>query len=629
MDNDPFAKFAPIAPTSTGSAAGTASSSDPFAHLAPVPTASPQQPGGPSFTEGFGTGLMDKAYGLAQVGAHATLDPPPIAYTAEQEKANQVQPEAAKAVDKSLQAREKTLEAEGYNKGWGRMVGGIAGDIALTAPLSIVAPEASGATWLARAAQGARAGALGGAVSGAVTPETSGHFETGKAGQLVRGTVEGGVGGAAFGALAKAIGLGSAEDAEAFIKNAYTKAIRPGGAGKASFKQQDDAYDRARQAMDEIVKRKASLALTDPETGTEVVGKLPSSVAGFSEAIDQTKRSIFSQYSSVAKQTEGAVVDQNTTVPRFQKEFADASRRTTEAEQAARAAQQKALLATAQQSRAGENVYMSSTANTARREAEQQVLAAREALDKASVAKAAALKKMRGVWVDLQPTIRELRAVGKSTLKEVDPATVKYANDLADRLAAKAAYSPLEAQEAIASYNARLTNFYKQPSPNGTGGAAIEAMVANKLREGTDAAITGLTGQNYRAMKNSYGAVRSIEKDVAHRALVQGRNTKGGLGGMLLDLATADQVIHAIGHFDPTALGHAAALRGFKAVREKLLSPDRAVRRMFETAERLQNPQAGTGPAREAISYGVRRIIPQAGAVTGYQSPAHSTLGIQ
>jgi hypothetical protein len=220
-----------------------------------------------------------------------------------------------------------------------------------------------------------------------------------------------------------------------------------------------------------------------------------------------------------------------------------------------------------------------------------------------------------------------LRSVGSSTLKEIDPGTVKMANELADRLAEKAAYSPLEAQEAIQNLNARLTNFYKQPTKNGTSEAAIEAMVANKLREGTDKAISGVTGRDYQELKNAYGSLRSIEKDVVHRALVQGRNTKGGLTGMLLDIATADQVIHAIAHLDPTALGSAAGWQAFKAVRERLMSPNRAVRRMFETAEKMQNP--AISKPREAMSYAVQRMIPAAGAVTGYQSPAHSALGIQ
>lgn len=586
------------------------------------PPASP-----PSFSAGVGAGLMDKVYGLAQMGAHASIDAPPISYTPAQESAGQVQPEAAKALDASLRERERSLDTQGYNRGWGRTLGGVAGDVALTAPLSFIAPEAGTATWLARTAEGARAGALGGAIGGAATPETSREYDGGKIKQIATAATEGGIGGAALGALTKAIGLGTPADAEAFIKNAYTRSVRPSVQGKSSFTQQDQAYARARQAMDEIVKLKPTLALTNHETGEVAVGELPKSLTQFGEAIDQGKKSIFARYDALANQAETAGTGKVTTVRRFQEAFADASRKETEASHAVRTAQQTALLATAQQARAGENVYMSSAANAARREAERRLSVAREALDKAASAKVSARKKMGGVWIDLEPTVRELRSVGQSTLKEIDPKTVAKANALADRLASKAAYSPLEAQEAIRNYNARVANFYKQPTKDGTSEAAIEAMVANRLREATDTAISDATGREYQPLKDAYGALRSIEKDVVHRALVQGRNTKGGLTGMLFDVATADQVIHAIAHLDPSALGSAAGWQTFKAIRQRLLDPNRAVRRMFETAERLQQPNAGS--ARSHLSSGVRRIIPQTGAMLGYQSPANSALGVQ
>src|SRR5215472_10893733 len=82
----------------------------------------------PSFASGFGAGLVDKALGALQFGAHATVDAPPIAYTESQQQAAQVQPEAARALDTRIGEREKVLDVEGYNRGWGRTVGNVAGD---------------------------------------------------------------------------------------------------------------------------------------------------------------------------------------------------------------------------------------------------------------------------------------------------------------------------------------------------------------------------------------------------------------------------------------------------------------------------------------------------------------------
>jgi hypothetical protein len=570
----------------------------------------------PSFAQGFGAGLMDKIYGLGQIGAHATLDPPPIAYTAEQEKANQVQPEAAKAVDVQLQQREKQLEKEGYNKGWGRTVGGIAGDVALTAPLSIIAPEMGGASLMGRVGSGIVQGAMGGAISGAATPETSGDFAKGKAGQLVRGGLEGGAGGGAFGALSHALSLGTPEAAENFIKHVYTQYIKPGVAGKGTVTKANDAYAGFRGALDHILDRKGSLELTDPTRPDKIVGQAPQSLAQFAESIDQTKRKIFEEYNAKATAA-SAATNVGAPVPQaFQRDLAQAQSKAMDASLAVRDAEMRL---------SGMNSIEGQAA------ARKELNAARANLDRMSAIEQEALKKTKGLWVDLNPIVKELRKLGKSTLAESDSDVVRAANQLADNYAAKVAYTPLEAQEAIKNFNGKLQAFYRQATPNyASRSAAIDAMVANKMREALDTTIEKATGPGYQALKNAYGQVRSIEKDVVHRSIVQGRNVKGGLGSTLLDIASGDQLIHALVHFDPSALASAAGFQIFRSMREHMFSPNRAVKQMFEAAEKLRQTQPSAfDRSREAVSSGIQRTIPAIGAAVGYQSPQHSALGIQ
>jgi len=83
------------------------------------------------------------------------------------------------------------------------------------------------------------------------------------------------------------------------INTGVAKAIKPSVAGKSSRTQIGKYYKNARVAVEEIIKNKDNLVLVD-EDGTRVKG-LPKNIDQFSQAIDQTKRSVFERYDALAK----------------------------------------------------------------------------------------------------------------------------------------------------------------------------------------------------------------------------------------------------------------------------------------------------------------------------------------
>lgn len=93
------------------------------------------------------------------------------------------------------------------------------------------------------------------------------------------------------------------------IQRGVEKGIRPSVAGKRSYSQAKQYYDRASDAVKNIVSNRENLVLTDAE-GNIVKGRLPSSLKQFGEAIEQTKKSIFRQYDDMAKSAgdQGAIV---------------------------------------------------------------------------------------------------------------------------------------------------------------------------------------------------------------------------------------------------------------------------------------------------------------------------------
>jgi len=87
------------------------------------------------------------------------------------------------------------------------------------------------------------------------------------------------------------------------VERGINKGVRPSVVKKEMWQQREKYMKNARSAVDDIVKNKGNLELVDRE-GNIRRGKLPQTLEEFSQAIEQTKRDIFEQYDSLAKQTQ-------------------------------------------------------------------------------------------------------------------------------------------------------------------------------------------------------------------------------------------------------------------------------------------------------------------------------------
>lgn len=104
--------------------------------------------------------------------------------------------------------------------------------------------------------------------------------------------------------LTKRIGKSNIDDV---IETGISKGIRPSVVGKNSLAQLDQYKAKAKEAVLNIVKNKQNLSYVD-EFGESVAGKLPSSLKELTEAVDQTKKRIFSEYSALATKAGGTGV---------------------------------------------------------------------------------------------------------------------------------------------------------------------------------------------------------------------------------------------------------------------------------------------------------------------------------
>ncbi len=83
------------------------------------------------------------------------------------------------------------------------------------------------------------------------------------------------------------------------VEKGMNKGVRPSVAGKELAGNVRDYHAKAMTAVEEIVKNKNDLKLTDAE-GNKVV-KLPENLKQFSESIEQTKREIYKEYTKMAE----------------------------------------------------------------------------------------------------------------------------------------------------------------------------------------------------------------------------------------------------------------------------------------------------------------------------------------
>lgn len=527
-----------------------------------------------------GMGMADPVYGAAQAGARGYLTAPEDPFPAE------VPAEHRQSVDTQVKEREQQYEQGRKQFGqsgfdWNRLWG----NVLSPANLAMGAvPSSAGAGIGTRLALGGMRGALGGAMQPVQDTE---HYAGQKAKELAFG--------GALGAVAEPLLTMAPKPSQAGVEDLYRRSIRPTSQGIEGYTGLRSGLEEAGDAVTQIIRDKPNLRYGSAEEGM-TGGHLPQSVEQFSEAIGQTKDRIFQQYDALARSADKASLGTTTEIPKVRGAFDQALRAESTAQKAVAAAEREVTQAAAQQSRAGENVYMSSAANAARRQAEQKLATARETLAKAREAKGPVVADLSRPWVDLRPIANDLQQfVHDPVVQTLDPGVGRFAQQQARRLAKQEAFSPMEAQNAIKHLNANLKAFYRNPTFDTASRAAVSAMVANRLRAGVDEMITRATGEAYQPLKTAYGSLRAIEKEVAHRAQMWGRQSPGGgLVSNLLDISTIGDLSHFL-ISAKASLGTAVAKQAVKRYWQWRRSPDQMVKRMFEQAERLQTPPTGIG----------------------------------
>lgn len=192
----------------------------------------------------------------------------------------------------------------------------------------------------------------------------------------------------------------------------------------------------------------------------------------------------------------------------------------------------------------------------------------------------------KGALVDVSPLVNDLRRIAADKLSKYGKGAVSHAEELADQLASDRYFTPEEAEKLISIWNNQLKAFYKGQSGDlSATTASVTDSAARYLRAALDDAIERYTGTGYQDLKNKYGQLRSIEKDVTNRAIVDARKAPVGLIDFT-DMFSLSKAAYAAAKLDPAMALGAGAVYGFKKFIKGLNDPNKIVNRMFKNADK-------------------------------------------
>jgi len=194
----------------------------------------------------------------------------------------------------------------------------------------------------------------------------------------------------------------------------------------------------------------------------------------------------------------------------------------------------------------------------------------------------------------------------------LSPKIKKAAADFIEQLDELDSLDVLEAEDILKQLNAELATFYNKQGGDADV-AIVKHIMANNIREQMDKSISGASGE-YSGLKKAYGALSTIEKDVTHRALVEGRKAPNGFFE-LADVYNAGQLASGVATGNPASMiqgiAGVAAKKRIKTMNDK----NRMVKKMFEgvdkaTVPRTKQAQQVVPPKSQSIESS-KDIIPK------------------
>lgn len=189
-----------------------------------------------------------------------------------------------------------------------------------------------------------------------------------------------------------------------------------------------------------------------------------------------------------------------------------------------------------------------------------------------------------GAQFDANAIVDELAKVSKDLKKP--PQIRRYAEEMFDEIAELDGQSPEIIEARIQDLNQSLAGYYEGRTTKAK--AQLDASVANLMRTKLDEIIEKSTGKQYQVLKNEYGALKAVEKDLTRQVALEARKNVKGLADMT-DIFTGGDILSGVITGNPALLARGVAGKGIKEYIQYLNNPNRYIKKAFDI---LDNPPA-------------------------------------
>ena len=207
-----------------------------------------------------------------------------------------------------------------------------------------------------------------------------------------------------------------------------------------------------------------------------------------------------------------------------------------------------------------------------------------------------------GIEIPLDTTAAALEAFANDpVIQNHTPKAAVYANNMVEILKKQKAYSPGDAQKAMTILNQSIEAYKKNPTAENASIAGADAIQANHLRQRLNTIVDEMadSGPGYSKLKKEFGAVKSIEKAVNNR--LRKYNQQSGKSALnFYEVFSASDLVQGILTGSPVVAAKGIGLHTIASAIRKAKDPNRAVKTMFQDAERIVNKMEKLASQEEA-----------------------------
>ena len=157
-----------------------------------------------------------------------------------------------------------------------------------------------------------------------------------------------------------------------------------------------------------------------------------------------------------------------------------------------------------------------------------------------------------------------------------------------------------DAQKLTQDFNKQLTAFFRNPNMNDVSKNSIISQLNKWTKDAINESIDdvldqwikkwGTASQEYQALKWMYGKIKTIEDEVAKRALVEARKNIKWLSPTILDSFAWWEATEALLTMDVWKLGKAAAMKFIGKYYKYLNDPNTQINNLFKLVQKTNNP---------------------------------------